>query len=36
MRLAFDGMLGGTAFKLDRSETVKLAADASVVLLYRF
>jgi hypothetical protein len=36
MRLAFDGMLGGTAFKLNNSETVKPAAIASVVLLYGF
>jgi Caspase domain len=34
MRLAFDGMLGGTAFKLDRSETVRPVAIASLVLLY--
>ncbi len=36
MRLAFDGMFGGTAFKLDRSETVKPVAIASLVLLYGF
>ena len=36
MRLAFDGMFGGTAFKLDRSETVKPVTIASVVLLYGF
>ena len=36
MRIAFDGMFGGTAFKLDRSETVKPVAIASVVLLYGF
>ena len=36
MRVAFDGMFGGTAFKLDRSETVKPVAIASLVLLYGF
>jgi caspase domain-containing protein len=36
MRLAFDGMFGGTAFKLNQAETVKPVAIASVVLLYGF
>ncbi len=36
MRLAFDGMFGGTAFRLDRTETVKPVAIASLVLLYGF
>jgi hypothetical protein len=36
MRLAFDGMLGGSAFKLDAATTVKPVAIASLVLLYGF
>jgi caspase domain-containing protein len=36
MRLAFDGMVGGSAFKLNKSATVKPVAVASVVLLYGF
>jgi hypothetical protein len=36
MRLAFDGMFGGTAFKLNKAETVKPIAVASVVMLYGF
>jgi hypothetical protein len=36
MRLAFDGMFGGTAFKLNKAATVKPVAVASVVVLYGF
>jgi Caspase domain len=36
MRIAFDGMFGGTAFKLDRSEAVKPVVIGSLVLLYGF
>lgn len=36
MRLAFDGMFGGTAYKLNGGETVKPVAIASLVLLYGF
>jgi caspase domain-containing protein len=36
MRLAFDGMVGGSAFKLNNVTTVKPVAILSVVLLYGF
>jgi Caspase domain len=36
MRLAFDGMFGGSVFKLDNATTVKPVSVASLVLLYGF
>jgi hypothetical protein len=36
MRLAFDGVFGGSAFKLNDATTVKPVAVASLVLLYGF